>query len=201
MTPSTDKPKDGAGRPRLVTDEQIFGALAAAITEHGPTRWTLDDVGGRLGLTGPAIGYRFGNKHELLRAFAAHQPEATSELFTATAASAPSPREAILNALVGLVSAMNSRAEVANNVAMLSLDLTDEDLAQHARAQAQVIKDRLAALVSRCDGRPDADARSAAEHLYVVWSGAIVTWAVDGDGQLEDWTRAKLNETLEHLDI
>lgn len=201
MSPPPPGGHDGAGRPRVATDAQIFDALAEAITEHGPHRWTLSDVGRRLDLTGPAIAYRFGNKHELLVAFAAHQPQAAADVFDAAAAAASSPREAILDSLVGLISAMKSRTQVANNVAMLSLDLTDDELSRYAQQQTRVIKQRLATLISDCDGQPNSEGETAAEHLYIVWSGAILAWAIDGDGELAEWTRAKLTETLAHLGI
>ncbi len=185
------------GRPRLVTDEQIFEALADAITKYGPHRWTLTKVAAGLGLTGPALGYRFGNKRNLLLAFAAHQPQAAARHFKAVADAAPSPRDAIVESLLGLVSGMTTRTEVANNIAMLSLDVADDELAEHARRQTRVIKAELVRLVTAC-GRPTTQAPEAtAEDLYVVWSGAIISWAIDGEGTLADWTGRKLNACLD----
>ena len=186
-----------AGRPRLVTDEQIFEALALAITANGPHKWTLTDVANHLDLTGPALGYRFGNKRGLLVAFAAHQPDATVRHFDRVSAAARSPRAAIIESLVGLISTMKTRAEVANNVAMLSLDLTDSELARHAKHQARIIKTGLYALVRDCGDVSDQSAKRIADDLYVVWSGAIIAWAIDGESSLAASVGSKLDACLD----
>ena len=144
----------------------VFDALAEAITEHGPHRWTPPDVAGRLGLTGPALGYRFTTKRGLLVAFAAH------------------------------LAMMDTRAKVANNLAMLSLDIADDELAQHAQAQARVIKAKLADLITAADIGPAGDAETIAEHIYIVWSGAVLPWAIDGQGSLEAWLRQRIEQAL-----
>lgn len=195
MTSPQDLPST-AGRPRQVTDQQVFDALAEAITEHGPHRWTLPDVAGRVGLTGPALGYRFGNKRGLLVAFAAHQPDATAAFFDEAAAAAATPPDAILDVLTGNLAMMDTRAKVANNLAMLSLDLADDELAQHAQAQAGVIKAKLADLITAAGIVPVGDAETIAEHIYIVWSGAILAWAIDGQGSLETWLRQRIEQAL-----
>lgn len=200
MTP-TASDRGRAGRPRRVSDDQIFDALAQAISEQGPHQWTLPGVGKRIGLTGPALAYRFGNKRGLLLAFAAHQPDATDAHFAETTVRARSPREAIIDALVGLISAMTTKQQVANNVAMLSLDLADSELAQHTEHQARIIKTRVADLIHATDQRPASTAATDAAHLYTVWSGAIITWAIDGKGTLADWTTTRLATAMEHLAI
>jgi len=195
MTPSGDSGAS-AGRPRQVTDQQVFEALAQAITEHGPTNWTLDDVGARLGITGPALGYRFGNKRGLLVAFAAHQPAATAARFDEAAAS-KAPLQAIYHVLTGSLEHMDTRAKVANNVAMLSIDLADDELAEHAKAQAQVIKAKLAQLLADAELTTADQTAVLAEQMYTVWSGAIITWAVDGEGPLDRWLRSHLHDVIQ----
>jgi len=195
MTTPQDPPPQ-AGRPRQVTDQQIFDALAEAITEYGPHRWTLPEVATRVGLTGPALGYRFGNKRGLLVAFAAHQPDATAAFFDEATNAAATPLEAILDVLTGNLAMMDTRSKVANNLAMLSLDLADDELAQHARAQARVIKAKLTDLITAADVVPAGDAEMIAEHIYIIWSGAVLAWAIDGQGSLEAWLRQRIKQAL-----
>lgn len=189
---------ESAGRPRQASDEDIFEALIEAITEHGPHRWTMNGVASRIGLTGPALGYRFGSKHGLLIAFAAHQPDAVAIHFDTIAAAASTPHDAIIEALVGLMSASSTRTHVANNIAMLSLDLTDADLAESARQQTRVIKAKIATLVTECGIGSAMEANALAEHLYVIWSGAILSWAIDGTGTLAQWIREHLTTALQN---
>ena len=194
MTTPQDPP--AAGRPRQVTDQQIFDALAEAITEHGPHRWTLPGVASRVGLTGPALGYRFGNKRGLLVAFAAHQPDATAAFFDKAATAAATPLDAILDVLTGNLAMMDTRSKVANNLAMLSLDIADDELAQHAQAQARVIKAKLTDLITAADIVPAGDAETIAEHIYIIWNGAVLAWAIDGQGSLEAWLRQRIEQAL-----
>lgn len=189
------------GRPRLVTDEQIFRALSETITAKGPHRWTLSDVADRLGLTGPALGHRFGSKHGLLVAFASAQPSATANHFDAVRATTSTPREAIIDALVGLTGSMRNRRDVANNVGMLSLDIADDELEEYARRQAQIITSKLASLVQACVGPDGTDAQAAAEHIHIVWTGAIIAWAIAGEGELSEWIARKIDAGLYHLGI
>lgn len=196
---TADQPAgESAGRPRQASDEEIFDALIEAITEHGPHRWTMNGVASRIGLTGPALGYRFSSKHGLLIAFAAHQPDAVATHFDTIAATASTPHEAIIDALVGLMNTSSTRTHVANNIAMLSLDLTDDDLAESARQQTRTIKAKVATLVVESGIKPAAEANALAEHLYIIWSGAILSWAIDGTGTLAHWIREHLTTALQN---
>ncbi len=52
-------------RPRLFTDEQILSTTRACVRELG-AHVSLDAVAAELGVTGPALLKRFGNRQELL---------------------------------------------------------------------------------------------------------------------------------------
>lgn len=52
-------------RPRLITDEQILTTMRACVLERGAAV-SLDVVAERLGVTGPALLKRFGNRQELM---------------------------------------------------------------------------------------------------------------------------------------
>lgn len=187
-----------AGRPRSVTDEQIFDALAAVITSVGPADVTLDRVGARLGLTGAAVGHRFGSKRGLLLAFAARQAAAADAHFARHRAEVDDPLDALVAALVSLAGALATRRAVANNLAMFALDITDRTLRRHAIAQAEVIRRWAAALVVEAGLVPADRAEELADQLYVTWSGAVMTWAVDGTGPLHAAIEYRLRRTLAH---
>ncbi|HYO52737.1 TetR/AcrR family transcriptional regulator [Archangium sp.] len=55
------------GRPRQVLDEEILVAARACFIEHGASVST-ETIAARLGVSGPALLKRFGNKRELLKA-------------------------------------------------------------------------------------------------------------------------------------
>jgi AcrR family transcriptional regulator len=52
-------------RPRLITDEQILSTMRSCVLERG-AMVSLDVVAERLGVTGPALLKRFGNRQELM---------------------------------------------------------------------------------------------------------------------------------------
>jgi AcrR family transcriptional regulator len=184
------------GRPRQVTDDQIFDAFAHTISEEGPDNLSMNKVATRLNMTGPALGYRFGNKHGLLQAFAARQPSATGEYLTSVAEQFPSQREAITESLVGLIAGMTTRAEVANNLALLHLDLTDETLRPHAIEGAEVVRKHLQGLLNNAGLRDGDQVRVAAE-LQTIWAGTITNWAIDGTDSLENTMRYWIQQVLD----
>jgi hypothetical protein len=92
---------------------------------------------------------------------------------------------------------METRSDVANNLAMLSLDLADDELAENARTQARIIKTKLRVLANDA-GVTDPQQRDAlVDALYVTWSGSITSWAIDGQGTLKDWTRTRIERVLQ----
>lgn len=185
-----------AGRPRLVSDDDIFDALTLIITKHGPSGFTLNNVASQVGLTGPALGYRFKNKHGLLLAFAARQASATDEYFDRVIGDAASARDAIVDGLVGISDGMKTKTDVANNVAMLHLDLTQDDLGQHAAVQARVIRCRLDELVATAGVEDTPTRDEIVDDLYITWSGATTSWAIDGTGELSEWIRVRVERIL-----
>lgn len=181
------------GRPRLVTDEEIFEAIVTVISGRGPAGATMDRIAEIVGLTGPALAHRFGNKRQLFLAFAERQPRSVEDLIAAQRAANPDPLDAFLGFYTTLVAAMTTKTEVANHLAMLNLDLTDPELGEHARRHARAIKRGTTELLAEAGIENPAD---VADQLYIIWSGAIVAWAIDGTGTLDDWIRRHLNLVL-----
>ena len=189
-------PASKVGRPQRVSDDEIFAAFAEVVTEHGPTGLSLNSVAKKLGLTGPALGYRFKNKQRLLLAFAEHQVNATDERFTRVAASAATPRDAIATALTELGSAATTKAQVANNLAMLHLDLTDEALGACAAHQSRIIRSHLVTMLAAA-GVEESACDDLADDLYTTWSGATITWAIGGTGPLSQWIEERIARVLD----
>ncbi|RLE20674.1 MAG: TetR/AcrR family transcriptional regulator [Actinobacteria bacterium] len=184
------------GRPRRVSDDQIFAALTEQIDETGPDGVTLARVAARTGMTGPALGHRFGSKRGLLLAFAERQVAAMDEHFDAAEATNPSPIDALMAALTSVGARTRTRAEVANNLAMLNLDLADDELGHFAAAQSRVLRRRIVDLLEAANFGTASQRIWRADDLYVVWSGGTLTWAIDGDGPLEDWLTERLRRTI-----
>jgi hypothetical protein len=89
--------------------------------------------------------------------------------------------------------------EVANSMAFLQLDSTDEEFREHARRRsrgmhaglAQLVKDGIAA------GEVDAcDANRLARALQATLNGSILEWTVVRDGTMTAWVRRDLRSVL-----
>jgi AcrR family transcriptional regulator len=186
-----------AGRPQQVTDDQIFDAVAATINEHGPAGATMNRMAGRLGMTGPALGHRFGDKRGLMLAFARRQPSAIDDIFDRQRQLDGHPHEVIVGAYTELVSTTTTKQALANNLAMLHLDLTDPDFGEHAALHAQSLKRQTAELIAEAQpALPAHDAHQIALDIYTTWNGALITWAIDGTGPLDTWIETHIRRAL-----
>jgi hypothetical protein len=97
---------------------------------------------------------------------------------------ARAPRDAAVDYLVGLARHVGDRRAFAHHLAFLELDVADPEF----RAAAA---DHVAAVLARLEsfGLSAPDARA----LYVAYNGALVLWALTGEGPLEDSLRADLS--------
>ncbi|GAB3206191.1 transcriptional regulator, TetR family [Marinactinospora thermotolerans DSM 45154] len=178
----------------------IFEAVASVVTEEGPAGATLATVAARVGLSGPALTQRFGSKRGLLVAFAAKAASRVPEVFSQVRAVHADPVTAVVEALVTMPGRVTSREHLANNLALLQMDLTDPDLREHAVFQSRSLRAETAALLDEAvrAGRlaEGTSPEALAMDLYTTYSGAMLTWAIDGEGTLEEWMRSNLLRTL-----
>lgn len=189
------------GRPRSVSDEEIFEAVSAVVNEFGPSGLTLAAVADRVGLSAPALTQRFGSKRNLLLAYAKAAASGVDELFARARTSSPSPIAALRAALIEFTAGIDSRDVIANNLAFLHLDLTDPELGAHAAKQSRRLRRAIARLVEEAIDSGEiepADPSELADTLYTVYNGALVGWAIDGRGSLERWLSERLDRVLGH---
>jgi AcrR family transcriptional regulator len=189
------------GRPRTVSDDAIFEAVSAVVTEVGPSGLTLAAVADRVGLSAPALTQRFGSKRSLLLAFAEAATTAVDEVFNRARSSSPTALSALRAGLLQLTAGIHSRHAIANHLAMLYLDLTDPDLGAHAARQSRLFRRAIAQLVDEAirDGEINpTNAAELADTLYTVYNGALVTWAIDGTGSFARWLSKRIERVLAH---
>lgn len=187
------------GRPRSVSDQAIYDAVSAVVTEVGPSGLTLAAVAGRVGLSAPALTQRFGSKRNLLLAYAEAAASGVDELFARVRATSPTAVAALRAALVEFTAGIESREAIANNLAFLHLDLTDPDLGAHAARQSRLLRRAIARLVEEAtEGGEIAaeDPTELADTIYTVYNGALVGWAIDGSGSLARWLSERLDRVL-----
>ena len=189
------------GRPRTVSDDAIFEAVAAVVTEAGPTGLTLAAVADRVRLSAPALTQRFGSKRSLLLAHAEAAATRVDDVFNKVRGRSPTALSALRAALLELTAGIGSRDVIANNLAFLHLDLTDPEFGAHAATQSRLFRRAITQLVDEAisDGEINpASAAELADTLYTVYNGALVTWAIDGTGSLTRWLSKRIDRVLAH---
>jgi AcrR family transcriptional regulator len=179
-------------RPRAVSDDDIRAATIAAIGKHGPAKLTLAHVAAEAGVTPSAIVQRFGSKAALLAALGEGASRDAVAAFDEATAGAGPPLEALTEALARFAGDIHTRTELANHMAMLQLDLTDPELHARSAAQSRVVRRRIRDLLEAAvaSGELAHDALDElAQTVYTAYSGALITWAIDGTGDLGGWIR------------
>jgi AcrR family transcriptional regulator len=139
-------------------------------------RLTLADVAREAGLAPSTLAERFGSKRALLLAAARH-----------AAAGVRLPEGDAVDALVALAAGVGDRRAFAHQLALLELDVSDPEFRAAAAGHAASVQTQLAARVG--------DA-GLARALYVAYNGALVLWALAGEGPLGPALRADLEAVL-----
>ncbi|MCF6475997.1 TetR/AcrR family transcriptional regulator [Nonomuraea sp. MG754425] len=188
------------GRPRTTSDEAILAATARAIGRHGPQGLTLAAVAGQAGLSPATLVQRFGSKRGLLLAFAAHAAHTAAEPFERARREHGSPLAALRAALIGRSEGVAIPEEPAGSLGFLQFDLTDPDFRAHAAEHARRTRDQIAALLADAAAAGELAAGSEpaplARAVQVACNGALILWALTGDGPLPDAMAAALDQTL-----
>ena len=187
------------GRPRTVSDEAIFDAVRAVVTDVGPGGLTLAAVANRVGLTAPALTQRFGSKRNLLLAYNQAAATGIDDVFTRVRSSSPTPLSALRATLLELTAGIDSRHAITNHLAFLHLDLTDPDLGAHAAKQSRLLRRAITRLLDEAitTGEIDpTDPTELADTIYTIYNGALVSWAIDGTGSLTRWLSKRLDRVL-----
>jgi AcrR family transcriptional regulator len=154
------------------------------------------------GLAPATLLQRFGSRAGLLRAFARHARDAE-----AAAAAGPSraprraPLKALVDALIHRAAALSQRSALANSMSLLLEDVRRRPLRALAASQAESVERQLEARLTHAarEGAlaPHVDPRALARTLWATWNGALIQWALRGEGvTLERWLRAELDAVL-----
>ena len=131
---------------------------------------------------------RFGDKRTLLLAFAAQGVPALRATFARARARHDNPLEAIAAGMRALGSTVRTRSRLANHLAFLQMDLRDEAFRRHAAAHGVALREELRSLLeqARARGLTDVHPVRSARALQVAYNGALVTWAIHGEGSVAD---------------
>lgn len=191
-----------APRPRTVSDQEILSATAAIIGRLGPSRFTLADVAREVGLSAATLVQRFGSKRGLMLSLAGSSDGNVEDCFAMIRAEHHSALDSLLAAATFMASMVESPESLANHLAFLQIDLSDDDfhrlaLAGHLRniAGYHTLLDEAVAAgeLVPCDTARLARAVSA------VAGGSLIGWAIMREGNVVDYVKQDLLTLLEPL--
>ena len=188
------------GRPRKVSDDDVFMGASKAMQRLGPGELTLADIAAEAGVTAGALVQRYGSKRALLLRLSEHFSHGTEEMFAGLRQAHRSPLAAI-RAYADCMAGMASTPEsLIRNLSYLQIDLTDPDFranfersARATRAELQkLIRDAVAAgeLVS------STNPKQLARTVEAVIGGSMMSWAYYQEGTAAKWIRDDLNAIL-----
>lgn len=175
-----------AGRPRSRSDDELLDAAERVLGRTGVPGLTLAEVAHEAGIAASSLHARFGSKRGLLLAVVARaEPPAPDPGLP--------PREALLELLVSLAEPLADRGAFLAHFTLLQLDLTDPELGAHARRWTLALRATIERLL---DAAGHADAATRAPTVHAAQQGALLLWALDGEGSAAARVRAAVAPLL-----
>src|SRR5688572_916504 len=163
-----------------------------------PTRFTLADVAREVGLAPATLVQRFGSKRGLLLALSSQSAASMDACFDAVRQAHASPLEALLSAATEMARFSTTPEELANSLAYLQIDLSDEEFHKHilvgSRAVQRGYRVLLDDAVAAGELKPS-DTEVLARAVEAMAGGSLIGWAIHRKGRAETWVRKDL-ETL-----
>lgn len=186
-------------RARKASDGEIFQAVMSAVSRLGPERMTLADVAEEVGLTAGALVQRFGSKRNLLLAAVRSWNETPARGLDDLRANFGSPVEALFEYAACVARWIRTPEEMANQLAMLQLDVTDPDFraeaARYFNAERETLKAWLDQAVEAGELEDGTDTGRLAVLVQTSLGGGRLVWMILEDEDPEKAAHREL-ETL-----
>jgi AcrR family transcriptional regulator len=178
--------------PRLktISDADVIFATGRVLQRIGPARFTLSDVALESGISPATLVQRFGSKRALMVAFAKAEAGRAAAPFDSARRSTASPLGALWAALAGVSEHFRSREEVANGLAVLLDDLTDDEMRAAAALHAETTETAIRTLLDEAVDAGEVAGEKTddlAKSVQAAWNGAIIQWALRGVGSFDRW--------------
>ena len=185
------------GRPRKVSDEQVFAAAHRVMGRRPPWEFTLAEIAKEAGVTAGALVQRFGSKRALLLGLLKGWSEGTQGMLAEMREKSASPLLAVgawANCLAGMG---DSPGDMAHHLAWLQQDMSDPAFRRHVQAQARVTTAVLARwleeAVAAGELRQEADPRALARGVQAMLGGSLIAWGFRPQGSARAWVRRDLD--------
>lgn len=183
----------------MTSDAAVIQATARVLHRVGPAHFTLATVAAEVGLSPSTLVQRFGSKKALFLAFAESAASEAAQPFVIARQQIASPLAALRRGLVQGTEALSSRQEVVNGLMVLIGDLTDEAFCaaavRHAKNTRRAIQNLLDEAIQSRE-LENCNTQQLSLSIQSVWNGAIIQWALRGDGEFGDFLNTVLAPLL-----
>jgi AcrR family transcriptional regulator len=187
-------------RPRKASDEEIFEAAFGVMQRRGPAEWTLADVASEVGLTAGALVQRFGSKRALLLVLTERYADSVPQMYADLRTRHTSPLAALRAYAEGIACMAETPEMLAHHLDYLRLDLTDPDMHQQFKRQAEAarafVRQALDDAVAVGELRAGTDTVTLTRQVETTITGSLFTWATYREGQAASWVRRDLDLVL-----
>ncbi|MGI8484196.1 MAG: TetR/AcrR family transcriptional regulator [Thermomicrobiales bacterium] len=187
------------GRPRKIDDAALIASFYRVHLRKGPTSWTLADVALEAGVVPATLVQRFQSKIGLMAAAIDSGAEELAGLTQRSLEGRASPLAALHATIPVLTHGIEDPTMMANSLAQLHVELSHEELRPRVQAYSahivEVFQTIAAAAIEMGElGGIDADRLGGI--IYTTWSGALVTYAISGQGELTAWVSGAIDQVL-----
>jgi AcrR family transcriptional regulator len=190
-------------RPRLQSDAAILEAAFQVVNQTGPDRFTLADVGEKIGLSAATLVQRFGSKRGLLLKMFEQSIGLIDDRFTAALISNQSPIDCLYAAAVERFSVFDMPDTLANRFSFILIELSDPEFRTYvADSTAKAVsgyKTMLDNAVAAGELDSGFDSQIVAETIHSMTLGSLMMWAILRDGAPGDRIRQNLDALIRPL--
>jgi AcrR family transcriptional regulator len=171
-----------------MSDEAIYLAGLAVLTEHGSDGITLARVAALLGVTPAAVRQRLGSKRGLLVEMARRRAEQTEGRFAAARAACSSPLEALLAAFAAQLDQIREPQRLAHAISAYTDNVGDPDMRAAFAAELASMEGHVGDLLAEAAACGEIAGPVTAElvsTLLAAVEGTMLIWSIAPRGDIE----------------
>jgi len=176
-------------RTRTISDTQVLDATITFVGRHGVDKLTFASLSEHIGLSPATLVQRFGSKKGLLAAVTRYCLQSMLPTLNKAESENVSPLNAVYAAFESMAKAVTTVNEFANGQVFFYLALTDPEMNTLFNEAMKVNE------IKRCD------TTSLALTLQSMYEGAITTWLVYQQDDVQSWVSDRLTQVIEPYKI
>ena len=193
-------------RIKKTSDEDILKIILEVIIQKGPIEFSLEDLKEKTLLSPATLLQRFESKQKILhKALELANTNLNRQELNTRIPTTTSAIEEIINIYLNLAKFVTNPSDVANGLGILQLDITDKKLNTLTRKHFAIRQEKIESLLILAQ-----KSRKIHKHinttemtltLETLWQGAIIHWALIGEGKLQAWLERRLRDFFSNMII